>query len=230
PGVFIRSMASRGRLGGLARSTAEVILALDAAGFQRILVETVGVGQAEVDIARTGHTTVVVRARGRGDDIQAIKAGILEAADVLVINKADHEGVERTESALRTIWNMGASVLRRGRATGEAQVEAAAADWVPPIVRTVATQGEGVVALVDAIERHVAHLRETGSWHRRERERMAFALREVLQDELMARLLASLPRDALEAQLQKVVERVVDPYSAAVTLLTTIIRSDKSPD
>ncbi len=128
PGVFIRSMASRGALGGLARTTAEVVQVLDAAGFDLILIETVGVGQDEVEIARLAHTTLVVEAPGLGDDIQAIKAGILEIADILVVNKADQPGAENTERALRAMLEMGASRLRNGADQSEGEFLADASD------------------------------------------------------------------------------------------------------
>jgi len=219
PGVFIRSTAARGHLGGLARTTAEVILVLDAAGFQRILVETVGVGQAEVDIARTAHTTVVVQTPGMGDEVQAIKAGILEVADILVINKADRDGVEHTESALKMMLETRDLVHHHSQVMNAQGVSVPSPEWVPPIIRTVATQGEGVTMLVDAIEQHASYLWKSGHWRERERARIAFALQEILRDELMARLMARLPRELMESQLQEVIARSVDPYRAAATLL-----------
>lgn len=216
PGVFIRSMASRGHVGGLARATAEVILTLDAAGYQRILVETVGVGQSEVDIARIAHTTLVVQAPGMGDDVQAIKAGILEIADIFVVNKADREGVDRTEMALRLALETAARAQERG-----------SSDWTPPIVRTVATSGEGVETLVAMIEDHAAHLQEENRWNERERARADFTLREILKEELMARLMAKLPRQALEAHLSRIVTRTADPYSVAAALLAAIWRTEE---
>ncbi|RME35216.1 MAG: methylmalonyl Co-A mutase-associated GTPase MeaB, partial [Thermoflexia bacterium] len=133
PGVFIRSMATRGSLGGLARATGDVVRVLDAAGFSTILVETVGVGQAEVDIARTAHTTVVVEAPGLGDDVQALKAGLMEIADILVVNKADRPGAAQTvralEVALELGWNSAAQAQNR---------------WRPPVLQTVALDGTGV--------------------------------------------------------------------------------------
>ncbi|GAB4558411.1 MAG: methylmalonyl Co-A mutase-associated GTPase MeaB [Anaerolineae bacterium] len=210
--IFVRSMASRGYLGGLARATAEVVLVLDAAGYDRILVETVGVGQAEVDIARTAHTTVVVEAPGMGDEVQAIKAGILEAGDVFVVSKADREGADRTEAALRMMLEMG-----RETAPGEPSREAVA--WMPPVIRTVATTGEGVEALLDAIEQHRRYLVDSGTWTRRERDRMAFALHEILRDELLERLRSRLAPALWEESLARVVSRSIDPYSAVADLL-----------
>lgn len=232
PGVFIRSMASRGHLGGLARTTAEVILVLDAAGFQRILVETIGVGQAEVDIARTAHTTVVVQAPGMGDEVQAIKAGILEIADILVINKADQDGVERAEAALKMMLDLGEMASHHDRRQPMAERPGASPGWIPPIIRTISTQREGAVALMDAIEQHATYLRESGRWREREHLRAAFGLQELLREALMAWLMAQLPPELLEAQLQQMIARTVDPYSAANALLAAagllaVIEADK---
>src|SRR5512139_3920816 len=155
PGVFIRSMATRGSLGGIASATAAIVQVLDAAGFELVLIETVGAGQSEVDIARLAHTTVVVEAPGFGDDIQAIKAGILEIADVLVVNKADLPGVENTERALRGSLDLAHPTPHRIMHHGRVEmipdqansVEAADSIWVPPILRTVAIDGTGIPEL-----------------------------------------------------------------------------------
>src|SRR5512147_2998228 len=136
-GVFIRSMASRGSVGGLAQTTAALVQVFDAAGYEIIIIETVGAGQSEVDIARLAHTTIVVEAPGMGDDIQAIKAGILEIADILVVNKADRPGVENTERALKGMLEL-AHPKRRDRLPEETPL------WIPPIFRTVASEGAGV--------------------------------------------------------------------------------------
>src|SRR4026208_2518424 len=147
-GVFIRSMASRGSLGGIAQKTASVVQVFDAAGYEIIIIETVGAGQSEVDIARLAHTTVVVEAPGLGDDIQAIKAGILEIADVLVINKSDRPGVENTERALRTALGLAHPTKRVYRHHGQTMsIDAPETDskiWIPPINKTIATDGTGI--------------------------------------------------------------------------------------
>ena len=168
PGIFIRSMATRGNLGGLAHATADVISVLDAAGFERILVETVGVGQAEVDIASAAHTTVVVEAPGLGDEVQAIKAGVLEIADLFAVNKADREGADHTVMALQMMQGLAPVPAGHHGATGGAgrshHVEPGAqpdGGWLPPITKTVAMRGEGVETLRDWIEIHADHLRET---------------------------------------------------------------------
>ncbi|MGE5123568.1 MAG: methylmalonyl Co-A mutase-associated GTPase MeaB, partial [Acidobacteriaceae bacterium] len=177
-GGFIRSMATRGSLGGLAAATGAVVQVLDAAGFALILIETVGAGQSEVDIARLAHTTIVVEAPGLGDDIQAIKAGILEIADVLVVNKADLPGVENTERALRGSLSLANSnrqpgqsirrVVHHGQAMAltepEPEVDTSPPVWVPPILRTNALDGTGVPELAQAIASHRAYLESTGGW------------------------------------------------------------------
>ena len=156
PGIFIRSMATRGSLGGLARATADVILALDAAGFERVLVETVGVGQAEVEIASTAHTTIVVEAPGMGDEVQAIKAGVLEIADVFAVNKADREGSDRTVMALRMMLGIAPEEVRgishHGQLlTIETPSRQRAVAWEPPIIKTVALQDQGILELLSLI-------------------------------------------------------------------------------
>ncbi len=226
PGVFIRSMATRGYLGGLATTTADLAMALDAAGFEVVIIETVGAGQAEVDIARLAHTTVVVEAPGLGDDIQAIKAGILEIADVLVINKADRPGVENTERALRNMLELAHPVPRLFRHHGRQEpvdvqpAEAAPQSaWIPPIQRTVATEGTGVPELGQAISSHYQHLVKTGDWQRRERYRLQSELESLLQERLMTRWRASIPADRYETVLQELYQRSISPWQAVSTLI-----------
>lgn len=209
PGVFIRSMASRGAVGGLSRSTAAVVQVLDAAGFDLILIETVGAGQSEVDIARLAHTTLVVEAPGLGDDIQAIKAGILEIADILVVNKADRPGVENTERALRAMLEL----ANPGRKPESEQ------GWVPPVMRTVASDGTGVPEVAAAIERHAAYLKQAGKWQQRERDRLQNNLDDLLQAALLARWQAAVPAGRYEQVLQSLCERRLSPHQAVAALL-----------
>ncbi|MFA5874972.1 MAG: methylmalonyl Co-A mutase-associated GTPase MeaB, partial [Anaerolineales bacterium] len=197
-GVFIRSMASRGSLGGLAQATAAMVQVFDAAGFDVILIETVGAGQTEVDIARLAHTTLVVESPGLGDDIQAIKAGILEIADIIVINKADLPGVENTEHALRGMLGLAHPVEKVFRHHGQAMAipgsePVNASLWVPPIQRTIATDGTGVGELMAAIEQHAQHLHQSGDWGRRERVRLEVELEALLTERLVAQFRASVP-------------------------------------
>jgi LAO/AO transport system kinase len=207
PGVFIRSMASRGHLGGLAQTTGDVIKLLDAAGFAVVLIETVGAGQSEVEVAGAAHTTIVVEAPGLGDDIQAIKAGILEIADILVVNKADLPGVDRRVSQLEAMLNMG--TYEQG--------------WRPPVLRTIAAQGEGLGELADTVQRHWEHLCAGGRlaafrWRQAEHE-FAEALRSEAMQVLRERILDPARHDELVA---RICERELDPYSAAAKVLAGI--------
>jgi LAO/AO transport system kinase len=224
PGIFIRSMATRGSLGGLAHATNEVVLVLDAAGFDRILIETVGVGQAEVDIAGAAHTTIVVEVPGLGDEIQAIKAGVLEIADLFVVNKADREGADHTVMALQMMQGLAPGPGHHGRGglgrRGPEPGAQADGSWLPPIGKTVATRGEGVEVLRKWIDAHGDYLRAGGHWAEREQGRAASALDQILRDELMAMLLARLPSGRLPADtIAAVARRRLDPYSAAAQLL-----------
>jgi GTPase len=224
PGVFIRSMATRGSLGGIASATAAVVQVLDAAGFELILIETVGAGQSEVDIARLAHTTVVVEAPGFGDDIQAIKAGILEIADVLVVNKADLPGAENTERALR--GSMGLAhpqrISHHGRmeaVSAQSNPEPAESVWVPPILKTVALDGTGIPELAQAIAAHRAHLENTGGWIQRERWRLQSELDMLLQSRLVDRFRSGLAAGAYEQYLDDVLERRISPFQAVEKLV-----------
>ncbi len=212
PGIFIRSMASRGALGGLARATASVVQVLDAAGFDVIMIETVGAGQSEVDIARLAHTTLVIEAPGMGDDIQAIKAGILEIADILVINKADYAGLESTVRALRAMLELGHPARRH-----DAQAESAPL-WVPPVLQTVATRAEGISELVNAIGDHARHLRETGAWHIRDRIRLQSELESLIQAELTGQWRGKLPAGLYNQTLAELEARQISPHQAAKRL------------
>lgn len=203
-GVFIRSMASRGALGGLARATAAAAQALDAAGFDVILIETVGAGQAEVDIARLAHTTLVVEAPGMGDDIQAIKAGILEIADILVVNKADRPGAENTLRALR-------GMLENGRNS--------AGGWQTRLVATVATEQRGIAELRAAIDAHAAHLRAGSAWAERDQARLQAELEALVQRELVARWRAGLSPADYQQTLKRLAARELSPYQALEQLL-----------
>jgi len=188
PGVFIRSMASRGALGGLALATAQLTRVFDAAGFDYIIIETVGAGQSEVEIARLAHTTLVVEAPGFGDDIQAIKAGIMEIADILVINKADQLGVENTERALRANLELGYRQIHDRKAGHAAAVEPASettSGWTPPILKTIATDNQGISELLTAIGRHHDFLVESGQLETIEREGLEQEILALLQTKLM---------------------------------------------
>ena len=226
PDVFIRSMASRGSLGGLAQTTAALVQVFDAAGFDTILIETVGAGQAEVDIARLAHTTLVIEAPGLGDDIQAIKAGLLEIADILVVNKADRPGVENTERALRSMLELAHPVQHVFRHHGQVMTAPAwetkkgsAPLWIPPIQRTVATEGTGVPELAEAITRHAEHLRQSGGWGLRERARLQSELDTLIQETLVSEFRARIPETRYAEVLGQVIQRKVSPWEAIKVLL-----------
>ncbi len=232
PGVFIRSMATRGSLGGLARTTLDVVNVLDASGWDLILVETVGAGQSEVDIARTAQTTVVVEAPGLGDDVQAIKAGILEIADVLVVNKADLPGAESAVKALRAMLDLGHRIDNNtGGHHGPLAAQLAESPapepglppWQPPVLRTVAATGEGMPAVVTELERHRAYLAESGELARRDRERVTSELDHLLRAVLLRRLLDRVPADALQTVVGRVLAREQAPWEAVQLLVDSYL-------
>jgi LAO/AO transport system kinase len=224
PGIFIRSMATRGSLGGLAQATADVILVLDAAGFNRLLVETVGVGQAEVDIASTAHTTIVVEAPGLGDEVQAIKAGVLEVADILAVNKADREGADKTVMALEMMLGQSAPTTRHhGRIMAVQEAgEERETGWKPPILKTVALRDQGIEELLERVEDHRTYLQESGEYQRREEERARSWLAHILQAAVLNRLAAQVPEQELHALVAGIAQREIDPYRAADRLLVAV--------
>jgi len=209
PDVFIRSMATRGHLGGLARATGDVVDLLDAGGFDPVLVETGGGGQDEVDIVRAADAVCVVLVPGMGDDIQAIKAGILEIADLFVINKADRAGADRLTADLETMLTLVPSAAPK-----------------PPILPTIAVQDQGVPAVLDAVEACVAAMGEEGRARRR-RSRAEARFRALLAERLLSEALArALPGEALQSAVAAIAERRTDPYTAVDTVLArTLARS-----
>ncbi len=203
--VFIRSMATRGNLGGLSRSTVDAVAILDAAGFDKIIVETVGVGQDEVEIVKTADVSVVVLVPGMGDDIQAIKAGIMEIGDVFVINKADREGVLRTQKELEALL----SLAHRPDM------------WNPPIVRTIATENKGIDDLAAAIESYSCYRHEAaGALQDRKIAVARWRLTELLQEALLEKLLSKNgTRDEIELLAAQIADKHIDPYSAVEQIL-----------
>jgi LAO/AO transport system kinase len=226
-GIFIRSMASRGSVGGIAQTTAAITQVFDAAGFDTVIIETVGAGQSEVDVARLAHTTIVVEAPGMGDDIQAIKAGILEIADILVVNKADRPGVENTERALRSTLELAHPTKRitshHGRAMAvEVPATGAQADrmmWIPPIQKTVSTEGKGFGELAEAIARHVHYLHSSGDWTARDRARLESELEITLHETLVQRFMERVQKSQYEEIVGQVLNRSISPYEAVDALL-----------
>jgi LAO/AO transport system kinase len=202
-GVFIRSMATRGHLGGLARATGDAALVLDAAGKDVVIIETVGVGQDEVDIIRTADVSIVTLVPGTGDEVQALKAGIMEIADIFVVNKADREGADRLVTAIHATLSL---------------QTAAAGVWEPPIVKTIATSGEGVSELVETIWKFKEHAASTQAARRRTRS--AYRLRELVADRFMTLLENDvLGPGELDAIVDRIASRELDPYTAATDLL-----------
>jgi len=201
-GVFIRSMATRGHLGGLARATSDVALVLDAAGKDIVMIETVGVGQDEVDIVRTADISVVVLVPGTGDEVQALKAGIMEIADIFVVNKADREGADRLAQSV-------AAMLALGTFKPD--------DWRPPILKTEATSGAGVPELMDAIQKFRVH--SEGARATRQRARQEYRLRDLLSHRFLQLVEATLPAGELQRVIDGIAAREVDPYSAAADIM-----------
>jgi LAO/AO transport system kinase len=202
PGVFIRSMATRGHLGGLALAAPEAVMVLDASGVDLVLVETVGVGQAEVEVATRADTTLVVVAPGWGDAVQASKAGILEVADVFVVNKADREGAGEAVRDLELMLKMGPEL-----------------DWTPPVVKTAIVTGEGIDDLWEAIDSHRKHLESGGELERRRRRRIVDEVEAMAAARLRERAAAMLERGDLERLGDDLAARTVDPYRAVDMLI-----------
>jgi len=208
-GVFIRSMATRGHLGGLSRATGDAALVLDAAGKDVVIIETVGVGQDEVDIIRTADVSIVTLVPGTGDEVQALKAGIMEIADIFVVNKADREGADRLVAAVEANQSL-------------QPVEVGA--WRPPIVKTVATSGAGTQELLDAIGQFRAHSQATQA--ERRRTRSEYRLRELVAHRFMTHLERDvLTPGELAAIVDRIAKRDIDPYTAAQGLMTRAVRT-----
>lgn len=208
-GVFIRSMGTRGSLGGLSRKTADAVKIMDAAGKDVIFIETVGVGQSEVDIVKAADTTVVVLVPGQGDDIQAIKAGILEIGDVFAINKADREGAERLKAELEMMLDLD-------------QVKAA---WRPPIRQTIASQNAGIDELIATIEEHVRFLTDSGELARRRKQRTRNELIALLEENIHRRILGKITASGQLDQFVTMIEnRDRDPYSVVSGLIADFLR------
>jgi LAO/AO transport system kinase len=206
-GVFIRSMATRGFMGGLAKATNDVVDLLDAAGFDIVLVETVGVGQDEVEVIRTVQTNVVVLVPGMGDDIQAIKAGIMEIGDIFVVNKTDRPGADKTVTEVTMMMGL---VEEHG-------------DWIPPIVKTVASRREGIAELDEALQKHFVHLATSGELDRRNRQRVRIRIETLLKEKFMGRLIGgTLTASDYEKILDDVLRKRNNPHDAVESVLTRV--------
>ncbi|MFX0116179.1 MAG: methylmalonyl Co-A mutase-associated GTPase MeaB [Candidatus Hodarchaeota archaeon] len=215
PGVFIRSMGARGALGGLARATNDIIKVLDAFGFDVVIVETVGAGQSEVDIVKTAHTSVVLSVPGLGDSIQMIKAGILEIADIFVINKADRDGVNQLEVELRYMLELSETSQKEG-------------EWFPPIVKTIARDGEGIGELLEKIDEHFSFLKESEKLKRLIKQRTEDEVIEIVKTQFTEHLITKArERGELDKLIDLVVKRDMDPYSAAERLLDPLMEKEE---
>jgi LAO/AO transport system kinase len=208
-GVFIRSMGTRGSLGGLSRKTAEAVKIMDAAGKDIVFIETVGVGQSEVDVIKAADTTIVVLVPGLGDDIQAIKAGILEIADIFAINKADREGVERLNTEIEMMLELNQTRV----------------DWRPPVKRTVASLGEGLTELLVAVEEHISYLQKSDQLSMRRTKRTQNELMALLDEQIGRYILKNITSSGeFTAVVAAVERRERDPYSVVANLLRQVLR------
>ena len=214
PRIFIRSMASRGKMGGLSTAVDEALIVLDAAGYGTLIVETVGVGQDEVEIIKTAHMTLVVLVPGMGDDIQTIKAGIMEIGDIFVLNKADRREVLTTQGRLEALLSTAS------REDG----------WKPPIVKTVATRGEGIAQLTAAIEKYRARLDEPPAVKLRKIPLFRERLVEKLRDHLTQRVLERIPEEELDRYAEKMMTRELDPCTIMDRLLRHLDRQEETHD
>ncbi|MDP3939282.1 MAG: methylmalonyl Co-A mutase-associated GTPase MeaB, partial [Deltaproteobacteria bacterium] len=210
PGVFIRSIATRGAMGGLSRSTSAMAHILDAMGWDIVLIETVGVGQDEVEVFKTAHTAVVVTVPGMGDDVQAIKAGILEIADIFVINKADREGSDRTVAEITMMLDLN---------------EYAEGDWRPPVLKAQAVVNQGIDEILEAIEGHRAFLSTGEGFEKRREERIKREFLEILRETLSERVLRTLEREGRLAEIiAQLTGKEADPYSVVEGILKERLR------
>jgi LAO/AO transport system kinase len=209
PGIYIRSMATRGSLGGLARTTADVATVLDASGRNRVLIETVGVGQDEVDIVRLADVTVVILVPGMGDDVQTIKAGIMEIADIFVINKSDRDGAEAVEREIRAMQSL--DMRKDG--------------WTPPVVKTVASEGKGTAELAAAIADYEAYLQKNGLALKKNVENWQERLVEMLRDAMLEKARSQMDAGSLERYAAEVAEHKRDPYSLVEEIVHKVDRT-----
>ncbi len=216
PGIYIRSMATRGSLGGLTRATADAATVLDASGRDLIMIETVGVGQDEVDIVRLADVTIVILVPGMGDDVQTIKAGIMEIADIFVINKSDHEGAERIEREIRALQSLATRTLATG-----------SDNWMPPIVKTVASEGVGTQELAEAIANYEAYMKKENLVLKKNVENWQERLVEMLRDAMLEKARVRLETDggSLQRYAAEIAEHKRDPYSLVEEIVRGLERN-----
>lgn len=225
PGIFIRSAATRGMLGGLSMSAAEMVTAMDAAGFDVIIVETVGVGQSELEIARLAHTVLLVENPGFGDDIQAIKAGILEIASIIAINKADRPGIDQTELALRSALELNQDVIPPGHHAGDpAPIEEPSqkiSGWQVPLVRTIATTGDGIEPLVKVLREHLDYLKASGLWQSGQKTRLRRDLEMLIREVLFQTWVSRMNPREYDQALDRLFNRTISPFHLAEELIAS---------
>jgi LAO/AO transport system kinase len=226
PGIFIRSAATRGTLGGLTLTASEMITAMDAAGYDVIFVETVGVGQSEMEVARLAHTVLLVENPGFGDDIQAIKAGILEIASIIAINKADRPGVEQTELALRSMFELDPASLSSSHHAGDIDSGSVSnpknkQNWQVPLVRTVAVNGEGIQPLVTALRGHLAYLKDSGLWQSGQKTRLRRDLEVLIREVLFQTWVSRMNPLEYDQALDRLFNRTISPFHLAEELIAS---------
>lgn len=207
-GVYIRSMGTRGKLGGLSKATHFAVKILDACGFDYIFIETVGVGQSEVDIVKTADTTIVVSVPGLGDDIQAIKAGILEIGDIFIVNKADRDGANRVVIELEMMLNLNDKSI----------------EWQPPILMTVASQIKGIIEVVDKIKEHKTYLVESGMLNQKRRERLENEVLDLVVNKLTKYMTDKMGQGSFEEQLDKMMKKEIDPYTVVNNVIEDTLK------
>ena len=205
-GVFIRSMGTRGHLGGVARATGDVVKLMDAFGMNIILIETVGTGQAEVDVIKIAHTTLIITMPGLGDDIQTIKAGIMEIGDIFVVNKADHDGADKRVAELQAMLELG------DKNSG----------WQPPVLKTEAREGEGVIELLKSAFNHFKWLSESGHKKKMDIIRSREELFQIMEEKIEKAVLNKVSKEEMDSLSLKIAERKLDPFQAATELLKKI--------
>ena len=213
PGVFIRSCASRGTQGGISSSTGDISTVMGAMGFDPVIVETVGVGQSEVDVVFLTETVVVVVTPGYGDDVQALKAGLLEIADIFVVNKSDHQGAATLAAQLNSLWELG----------GDPDPSA----WRPPVLQTVASEGTGLDALLGAIEEHRVYIEENPKGQEERKKRVKARLSRLIQADYRAEVESRLGALISEETIERLIERAVDPYSVAKAAVDSLMGHNK---
>ena len=239
PGVFIRSVATRGNLGGLSRSSDDLVNVFDAMGFDVVIIETVGVGQDEIEVVRTAHTSLVVLVPGLGDEVQALKAGILEIADIFVVNKADREGADRTAQEIRMMMTLGDPAAAALAAAGEAMAHHGSqpnagmtpahlsepTGWDVPVLKAIATRGEGIDEILGLLDQHFVQLQASGQLVQRRRRRVFESYARLTRDMLWREALEAVGGESsLDQSVQQILDHQTDPYTAAEAFVASALQ------